>query len=337
MFVPPAEPWQLTIEARGVGAIASTQSGTPAVRSPGGGPCCGGMGPPACATSRPTSAGCPGCWCCRRVTHPPVAGPRSRVSADPRAGSNRNCPTPRCWPPTVSPPSRVPGSPRRTRPVDISEVPLERFAAALQQLADHDAVDADTAVGDGDLPRRGGTAGGGQPRPRAAAAGDGPGQPERCQLAGARVVRRGAGHRRPGPSAAQPVPWVPVASGRADAADHPERLDRRPGHRPAAAHPAAAASRLRGIACRGRPAGRPGQPGADPTGASPLPARSGAGPPRVRVLDATKVPVPAADARRHRRPALAIGADGPAARRATGGRRAGPGRSAAWPTTAPAT
>jgi len=141
MFVPPAEPWQLTIDARGVGAIESTQSGnasrpvagrrTVLRRSGAAGlryepTVIGGLpGMLVLPPGEVPDAGWPGVACFGGSE----GGFESQLSNAAVLASHGFAVLAQAW---IS---------EADAAVNVSEVPLERFADALTQLAGHESVD----------------------------------------------------------------------------------------------------------------------------------------------------------------------------------------------------
>ena len=210
MFVPPAEPWQLTIDAHGVGAIESTQSGTAGRPVAGRRTVLRRPEQSVCATNPPRrraarDAGAAG----RRAAGNGLAcsgllrrlGGWLRVATLQRRGARL---ARLCGP-------RAGVDPEADAAVNVSEVPLERFAEALTLLAGHESVDR-ARVSAMAISRGSEGCWRNRPRSRLRRCGGGAGQPEQRGLAGARLVRGGPGHGVVD-RGREPVPWVPVSSG----------------------------------------------------------------------------------------------------------------------------
>ena len=213
MFVPPAEPWQLTVDARGIGHIASTDSGTASSPVTGRRTVLRRMGA-AGLRFEPADVGeLPGMLVLPAGDAPASGWPGVACFGGSEGGFESQLSNAAVLASRGFAAFAAPWISEADAAVNISEVPLERFAAALSVLADHPAVDGGQAVGDGDLPRRRGVC---WPRPAA-------GSVRRCGrwCWSARAAWRGRRSGRParcptpppGPSTGRPVPWVPLASG----------------------------------------------------------------------------------------------------------------------------
>lgn len=142
LFVPPAEPWQLTIEAHGYGAVSSSQSGTAGHQVSGRRTVLRRTGA-ADLTYTPTDiGGLPGMLVVPGGPPPAAGWPGVACFGGSEGGfesqlsnaavlASRGCAVlAQAW---IS---------ERDAAVSVSQVPLERFGAALAVLAGQDAVDA---------------------------------------------------------------------------------------------------------------------------------------------------------------------------------------------------
>ena len=213
MFVPPAEPWQLTVDARGSGHIASTRAVPLAARSPGGGPCCAGWARLVCGSNPSTLGICPGCSSCLLVTHRPSGWPGVACFCGSEGGFESQLSNAAVLASRGFAAFAAPWISEAEAAVNISEVPLERFGASLAALAGHPAVDGGNVSRDRDLPRRRGFA------RRNAAAGSVPPLRAMVLVSPSCVAWQALGSSGEVPDtgswtvAGSPVPWVPLASG----------------------------------------------------------------------------------------------------------------------------
>ena len=142
MFVPPAEPWQLTIDARGVGAIESTQSGNASRPVTGRRTVLRRFGAVGLRYEPTTIGGLPG-MLVLPADQPPAGGwPavacfggseggfESQLSNAAVLASHGYAVLAQAW---IS---------ETDAAVNVAEVPLERFGRALSELAGHESVDA---------------------------------------------------------------------------------------------------------------------------------------------------------------------------------------------------
>ena len=291
MFVPPAEPWQLTIEAQGVGAIASTQSGTSGrpvsgrrtvLRRQGAAdliyePTTIGRLPG--MLIRPPGDAPDGGWPAVACFGGSEGGFASQLSNAAVLASHGFTVLAGAW---IS---------EEAAAESVSMVPLEGFAAVLEQLAEHEAVNAEQlsamAISRGS-----------EGLLAAVSRGLGPPLLRMILVSPSAVSWQAIGSTGELPDTGswtqggQPVPWVPVTTGvlmrqiirnawtvgRDITRQRPSLLRLRPAYEES-------------LAAVGLLDGR-GSLAADPTGASPLPTGSGDGPPPGAVLDATKVECP---------------------------------------------
>ncbi len=141
MFVPPAEPWRLTIEASGVGAVASTDSGTSAHAVAGRRVVLRRTGATGLRYEPSEIGGLPGMLLCPPGDAPDGGWPavacfggseggfESQLSNAAVLASHGFAVLAQAW---IS---------ESDAGESVCEVPLERFGAALTALAAHDAVD----------------------------------------------------------------------------------------------------------------------------------------------------------------------------------------------------
>jgi hypothetical protein len=141
MFVPPAEPWQLTVDASGIGAIASTESGTSGRAVTGRRTVLRRTGDAGLHSEQTTIDGLPGVLILPAAEPPDPGWPgvvcyggseggfESQLSNAAVLASHGFAVLAQAW---IS---------ESDAAVNISQVPLERFAAGLNWLAGHRWVD----------------------------------------------------------------------------------------------------------------------------------------------------------------------------------------------------
>ena len=188
MFVPPAEPWQLTVDARGIGHIASTESGTASSPVTGRRTVLRRMGATGLRFEPTDVEKLPGMLVLPAGDAPASGWPGVACFGGSEGGfesqlSNAAVLASRGFAAFAAP---------WISEADAAVDHLRGAAGAVRRGAGGAGRSPRGGrrqrVGDGDLPRRRGIAGRDQPPARAAAAGGGAGQPELRGLAGARVV-----------------------------------------------------------------------------------------------------------------------------------------------------
>jgi hypothetical protein len=141
MFVPPTEPWRLTVDARGIGHIASTDSGTASSPVSGRKTVLRRMGA-AGVRFEPTDAGdLPGMLILPGGEAPASGWPGVACFGGSEGGFESQLSNAAVLAARGFAAYAAPWISEADAAVNISEVPLERFAAALSVLADHPAVD----------------------------------------------------------------------------------------------------------------------------------------------------------------------------------------------------
>jgi dienelactone hydrolase len=212
LFVPPAEPWQLTIEASGVGAVGSTQSGAASQPVSGRRTVLRRTGAVGLRYEPTEINGLPGMlvtpagdapssgWPAVAVFGGSEGGFESQLSNAAVLASRGYAALAQAW---IS---------EADAAVTVSEVPLERFAAALGFLAEHGAVD------DGRVSAMG-ISRGAEGLLAAVSRGLGPRLNAMVLISPSCVTWQALGSSGEVPDTAswkaggQPVPWVPLTSG----------------------------------------------------------------------------------------------------------------------------
>jgi hypothetical protein len=307
MFVPPAEPWQLTVDARGSGHIASTQSGTASSPVTGRRTVLRRLGPVGLRYEPVDVGNLPG-MLVLPAGDPPVSGwPGVACFCGSEGGFESQLSNAAVLASRGFAAFAAPWISEADAAVNISEVPLERFGASLAALAGHPAVDGGNVSAIA-------TSRGAEGLLAASSRRLGPPLRAMVLVSPSCVAWQALGSSGEVPDtgswtvAGSPVPWVPLASGvlmrqivrnawtvgRDIAHQRPTLLRLRPAYENSlVAVGLLAKSADSGLLGAVSNDGAPGPSAAGPPAGGPVGSRPrSASPPAGSVLDATKVACP---------------------------------------------